>query len=77
MRPYTSGLATYILLCLMLTPELWGPWLLGVGPFRGLIALGVLAKCMPAAFALFALATRVGAMRHIPQCALLQWWIPK
>lgn len=60
MRPYASGLATYILLSLMLTPDLWIPWLLRAELFRGLIAFGVLAMCMPAVFACFALATQVG-----------------
>ncbi|WP_316150258.1 hypothetical protein [Cupriavidus sp. BIC8F] len=60
MRTYASGLTTYVLLSLMLTPELWVPWLLRAPLFRELIAFGVLAKCMPAVFAFFALATRVG-----------------
>ncbi len=60
MRPYASGLAIYLLLSLMLTPELWVPWVLRAGLFRELIAFGVLAKCMPAVFAFFALATRAG-----------------
>ncbi|KWR89033.1 hypothetical protein [Cupriavidus sp. IDO] len=60
MRPYASGLATYILLCLMLTPEQWVPWLQRAESFRGLITFGVLVKSMPAVFAFFALTTRAG-----------------
>jgi hypothetical protein len=60
MRPYASGLATYLLLYLMLTPEQWVPWLQRAELFRGLITFGVVVKCMPAVFAFFALTTRAG-----------------
>ncbi|WP_155301112.1 hypothetical protein [Cupriavidus necator] len=52
MPPYQSGWAIYFLLYLTLTPDLWVPWLLRAESIKGLIAFGVLAMCMPAAFAL-------------------------
>jgi hypothetical protein len=59
MRTHTPALATFVLLWLMLTPEVWGAWVPRAESLKGLIAFGVLAKCVPAAFALFALGTWV------------------